>query len=1337
MPTSDSVVSPNDPEVMTTTFNTAAADSAETEKPMQNNASSLPPPGSPPMITTANIGATLGLAEEMLTLGESDPYFSRRLRYRIANGAVERPWKQCCGFFGCVCFFVFVLVAHVSITGISLITEDAGIVAWYPIDSQIARETDCLKEAQILVRESDNNNLGLTDQTAAYTQVSYRNSITFLFFKQSDSEIFTPQFVQFVCQMESYVTKDEDYAKTCWRGNAATRLLKQSTNGTSHVPGFLPFTDCVLNAASLANFFYGNLNDYSCPLLDAVTFSSKKQELYTKATNSSLTTGQEQALYQYFVDKEFLNSQTSTNPRPFSTKTRSLIHLGAPAPGYTAEEDKFIEQFVDTFRDLWMRVDERIASRFGLKVAAPFEGSHLSDSEAFKDDALGIKMAYHGLAIRQVEFQRAVVEDQNFIMGAIFAVWLLILFHTRSAFLASVAVAQISLTLPFALFWYRVVGQAFYFTQLHITGLFLACGIGADDVFVLSDCYEAAKVQIQQAKFDVSEPLTKREYKLALLKALNRAYVAVFNTSFTTTAAFIATAVSPIMPISGFGIYASLLIISNYIFAMVNLPAVLYLADTAFVDSKFCKCCARNGCFCFKLACCKVAQVVHHDGGKSSGTTGKAGQAGAPALPIVGDATQVVDLKHSKDAALNDSRDTTPAYGAPPVVVDVGATTTAATSSVDVEPGRILEGEHQLANVLQLSDEQETQNSYDGTEIESYWEWYWVMLVLLEVRIDTESKSVSFRRNGIKQMLRESVDTTSSKNVSRQASRSNTKDLAGIEAGAQGDNSCPTAAGDHGAATTKSTEIRVSSTRKIDATSSTPTTTPTTGVGAASPNMSLLSSSTCRIFPIPLLIAFGLSCWAIYGITEALQLEPPVEEEKWFPDGHMYNDFSTRESQLFLSKPTTEYVPVSITYGFDENSEYIDREDYNKWIPFKNRGTPQYRAQFDYYEGFPELVQACTDMQQKTCAHHGCEPPTTALINGQKPLTILDTHLCPMNEFLAYLQASGNYTITTPGTTTGNATQISTSNYKQIFASKTDFATALKEFRLTQKPGTHSPSTNSDNIPEHWKKHIGVINDQIKYISMSHRSTLKMLQAHKTRGDLYDKYEAIADTLPTISQMGPPIQTTPLSWPWYAVEVALLETLMRGLSLCFPISYCVLLLATQNWIISSLAMLTIVQIVGVVMGTFKYALGWSLGAVEVISGIIVIGFSIDYTLHMGHIWGEATEEGLIGRLAKSRYSLRHMGGTILAGASTTAAAGLLMFACTLTFFTKMATMISLTVFLSLVFTVGWFMSMLLMFGPPKSEGDFSMHVDTVKAKCAESWVCKPCCGRTQTEERQG
>ena len=64
-----------------------------------------------------------------------------------------------------------------------------------------------------------------------------------------------------------------------------------------------------------------------------------------------------------------------------------------------------------------------------------------------------------------------------------------------------------------------------------------------------------------------------------LLFASGRAMEAVFNTTFTTSIAFVGTAISPIMPISTFGIYAAIAIILNYVFVLTVTPACLVINE--------------------------------------------------------------------------------------------------------------------------------------------------------------------------------------------------------------------------------------------------------------------------------------------------------------------------------------------------------------------------------------------------------------------------------------------------------------------------------------------------------------------------------------------------------------------------------------------------------------------------------------------------------------------------------------------------------------------------------------------------------------------------------------
>lgn len=75
----------------------------------------------------------------------------------------------------------------------------------------------------------------------------------------------------------------------------------------------------------------------------------------------------------------------------------------------------------------------------------------------------------------------------------------------------------------------------------------------------------------------------------------------MFVTSFTTAAAFLATGFSEIMPISAFGYFAALLILSNYLLAITMFPAMVILwhkcvGERCNYDSMFRRCCC---------SCCK------------------------------------------------------------------------------------------------------------------------------------------------------------------------------------------------------------------------------------------------------------------------------------------------------------------------------------------------------------------------------------------------------------------------------------------------------------------------------------------------------------------------------------------------------------------------------------------------------------------------------------------------------------------------------------------------------------------------------------------------------------
>lgn len=99
--------------------------------------------------------------------------------------------------------------------------------------------------------------------------------------------------------------------------------------------------------------------------------------------------------------------------------------------------------------------------------------------------------------------------------------------------------------------------------------------------------------------------------------------------------------------------------------------------------------------------------------------------------------------------------------------------------------------------------------------------------------------------------------------------------------------------------------------------------------------------------------------------------------------------------------------------------------------------------------------------------------------------------------------------------------------------------------------------------------------------------------------------------------------------------------------------------------------------------------------------------------------------GIEHRSFRTQYAVEKMGGTILAAAMTTGGCGMPMLLCTMAFFNKMATMIVLTIVLSFIFTLGFFVSGMITCGPSGDQGDLPCCVKKNKEASAEPEVGPP------------
>ena len=107
-----------------------------------------------------------------------------------------------------------------------------------------------------------------------------------------------------------------------------------------------------------------------------------------------------------------------------------------------------------------------------------------------KDD---LRVRYYSWNLNTIEFQRVVNGDMLWTLCSILFVSFWIFIHTGSLFVTIFSMLQIILSMSFSFLIYRLVFGITYFTQLHVCAIFLALGIGADDIFVFTDAWKQSK----------------------------------------------------------------------------------------------------------------------------------------------------------------------------------------------------------------------------------------------------------------------------------------------------------------------------------------------------------------------------------------------------------------------------------------------------------------------------------------------------------------------------------------------------------------------------------------------------------------------------------------------------------------------------------------------------------------------------------------------------------------------------------------------------------------------------------------------------------------------------
>ena len=355
-----------------------------------------------------------------------------------------------------------------------------------------------------------------------------------------------------------------------------------------------------------------------------------------------------------------------------------------------------------------------------------------------------------------------------------------------------------------------------------------------------------------------------------------------------------------------------------------------------------------------------------------------------------------------------------------------------------------------------------------------------------------------------------------------------------------------------------------------------------------------------------------------------------------------------RES--FLAGEDDDYIQGNLYFGLAG----VSAPDYNQWSPNENRGNLILNGDFDITKADAQnaMLQLCDDLEVEDCKPPGGTAPMAVCQRPPHTLLSEDTLKCFLRDFRSDRIDEGY-----SGLPTGS-----------------EFHREIHRWMSSEY---------GDKGGDYWGD-VGFVNGTVQWVKVRFRWSAPIGLPVAPLRQLYERSKYFLDehfaTPP--SSLGTPFFHTGGYFSWMETSEELVQVVVQGFQIIFPCAFTILWLSTGSVLASLYATLTVGLITGSLLGGVKVAFGFALGIGEAIAGNMVIGLSIDYTLHLSHAY---MHSGKSDRDSKLADAATLMGTTVLAGAFTTFTSALFMVPCQLTFFTQMCTLIGGTIGFSIVF----------------------------------------------------
>ncbi|XP_005729456.1 patched domain-containing protein 2 [Pundamilia nyererei] len=354
------------------------------------------------------------------------------------------------------------------------------------------------------------------------SQALWRIELVFVAQGKGERNIFTPERLQTIHQVERLLMQHPQFHQFCWK---PLELLRDLPLGPSYCSPPSSLLSYLYPSERGGKIYYDGMGPDLADIKGSLGLAITHPQFY------------------WYVDESLSPEHLS------SSLLRSEIHFGAPLPSYYSLQDRADEQRA-RFKNFVVQYADILANQSTSQVKVLYGGTELFDDE--------VRHTFHN------DMMLAVVS------GACITVLVYVL-TSFSVFLTFFGLASIGLSCLMALFLYHVVFGVRYLGILNGVAAFVIIGIGVDDVFVFISTFRQAS--------HLHQPQQRMIYTI---KTAGRA---TFLTSFTTAAAYAANTFSQIPAVHDFGLFMALIVSCCWLWVSVLMPAALCIW-TQFVEPR-------------------------------------------------------------------------------------------------------------------------------------------------------------------------------------------------------------------------------------------------------------------------------------------------------------------------------------------------------------------------------------------------------------------------------------------------------------------------------------------------------------------------------------------------------------------------------------------------------------------------------------------------------------------------------------------------------------------------------------------------------------------------------